>query len=278
MLENFEQFYAFRNAVNIPKFENTMAYRNREQGIYTWNNVAAAYLGGKLSDNQWGIVVRASDHVMVQDFDIVGSSKIFKDHTESRSLKLCSDPGWRHEGIMMPSFIFQTGSQDPGLGLRLRNVNISGFDKETQWYLCKSTEPIAIAPDLRDKQFDYISSAKAVQISDSRGVIMDGCEVAAAYGIKDIVITDLDGSFDPSRNGTSGSIVQDYDHMKGILGVGACSSMGKCLAFCPNACLRKFVMKVEQFGTENWKLRVSAIILLNVVNFIMNRTLCVSLW
>lgn len=104
------------------------------------DNVAAEYLGGKLSDNQWGIVIRGSDRVTLQDFDIVGSSRIFKDHTEARSLKLCSNSGWRHEGIMMPSYIWQTGSQDPGLGLRLRNVNISGFDKETQWYLCKSTE------------------------------------------------------------------------------------------------------------------------------------------
>ncbi len=138
-------------------------------------------------------------------------------------------------------------------------------------FACNPSQPIAIAPDLRDKQFDYMSSAKNVQISDSRAVIMDGCEVTAAYGVKDIVITDMDGSFDPSRNGTMGSIVQDYDHVKGILGEGACSSIGKCLAFCPNACLRKFSLKVEQFGTENWKLRVSAIILFNVVIGVINR-------
>jgi hypothetical protein len=91
---------------------------------------------------------------------------------------------------------------------------------------------------------------------------MDGCQVATSYGVKDIVITDMDGSFDPSRNGTSGSLVHDYEHVKGILGVGACTSIEKCLAFCPNACLRTFSLKVEQFGTENWKLRVSAIVLL----------------
>jgi hypothetical protein len=122
-------------------------------------------------------------------------------------------------------------------------------------------QPISISPDLRDNQFDYMSSAKNVRISDSRGVIMDGCDATASYGMKDIVITDMDGSFDPSRNGTNGSIIHDYEHVKGILGVGACSSIGKCLAFCPNACLRKFLLKVEQFGTENWKLRVSAIII-----------------
>jgi hypothetical protein len=124
------------------------------------------------------------------------------------------------------------------------------------------SQAIAISPDLRDKHFDYISSAQNVKISDSRGIVMDGCQVAASYGVKDIVITDMGGSFDPSKNGTSGSLVHDYEHVKGILGVGACSSIGKCLAFCPNACLRTFSLKVEQFGTDNWKLRVSAIILL----------------
>jgi hypothetical protein len=39
LLENFEQFDAFRNAVNVPKFENMMAYRNREQGISTWSKL-----------------------------------------------------------------------------------------------------------------------------------------------------------------------------------------------------------------------------------------------
>ena len=164
--------------VNVPKFVNTTAYRNREQGILTWSelcgmkqlyhissflenshltfchdafdlsscladNVAAEYLGGKLSDNQWGIIIRVSDRVMLQDYDIVGSSKIFYDHLvqNNRPLTLCSSSGWRHEGIMMMSTIWQTGDLDPALGLRLRSVNISGFDKEKQWYPnCMSTE------------------------------------------------------------------------------------------------------------------------------------------
>lgn len=107
------------------------------------DNVAAEYLGGKLSDNQWGIIIRVSDRVMLQDYDIVGSSKIFYDHLvqNNRPLTLCSSSGWRHEGIMMMSTIWQTGDLDPALGLRLRSVNISGFDKEKQWYPnCMSTE------------------------------------------------------------------------------------------------------------------------------------------
>lgn len=245
--------------MNVPVFENTMAYRNREHGIYTNNIIAAEYRGGKMTDNQWGISLIISDRVKLQDFDIVGSSQVFKDHTAPRGFQLCPSTTWRHEGIRMMSQIWRTQPADPNLGLRLRNVSISGFDKE--WYPCKSTEPITIIPDSwanGNKHFDYISSVGSVKISDSRGVILDGCEIAATAGVKDLVITDMDGSFDPFKNGTSGSLVHDYDHVTGILGFGACTSIGKCLAFCPNACLRTFTLKVEQFGTENWKLRVSA--------------------
>ena len=240
-----------------------MAYRNREHGIYTFNNVAAEYRGGKMTDNQWGISLIISDRIKLQDFDIVGSSQAFKDHTATRdtAYQLCPSTAWRHEGIIMMPQIWRTQPADPNLGLRLRNVSISGFDKEKEWYpSCKSTEPITIIPDgwlNSNKHFDYISSVKGVKISDNRGVILNGCEIAATAGVKDLVITDMDGSFDPSKNGTSGSLVHDYDHVTGILGVGACSSIGKCLAFCPHACLRTFTLKVEQFGTENWKLRVS---------------------
>jgi hypothetical protein len=241
-----------------------MAYRNKEQGIYTYNNVTAEYCGGKLSDNQWGIVLRVADRITVQNFDIMGSSQIFKDHTATRSTtyQLCSSSTWRHQGILMMSTLWHMGNLDPRLGLSLRNVNISGFDKEKEWYPnCMSTEAIAINLDFnKDRHFDYISSFGNFKISDSRGFIMDGCEVTT-YGVKDLVITDLDGSLNPSINGTSGSLVHDFDFVKGILGVGACSSIGKCLAYCPNACLRTFLLKVEQFETENWKLRVSVVLL-----------------
>jgi hypothetical protein len=266
--------------VNVPVFENTMAYRNREHGIYTFNNVAAEYRGGKMTDNQWGISLISSDRIKLQDFDIVGSSQAFKDHTATRdtAYQLCPSTAWRHEGIIMMPQIWRTQPADPNLGLRLRNVSISGFDKEKEWYpSCKSTEPITIIPDgwlNSNKHFDYISSVKGVKISDSRGVILNGCEIAATAGVKDLVITDMDGSFDPSKNGTSGSLVHDYDHVTGILGVGACSSIGKCLAFCPNACLRTVTLKVEQFGTENWKLRVSECHDLFEITFNSHSDLC----
>ena len=34
---HFEQFYTFRNEIDVPVFENLKAYRNREWGIYIYS-------------------------------------------------------------------------------------------------------------------------------------------------------------------------------------------------------------------------------------------------
>lgn len=119
-------------------------------------------------------------------------------------------------------------------------------------------QAIAFAGSKYDGHFDYISSVEDVTVNDSRGLIMDGCRVASDVGVTDLVFTDLDGSFKPDgSDATGGSLVSDYSHVIDIFEDGACSSVGNCLAYCPGLCLRTLSYKVEQFGTENWKLRVS---------------------
>lgn len=92
---------------------------------------------------------------------------------------------------------------------------------------------------------------------DSRNIMVDGCRMASEIGVKDLVFTDIDGSLDPSGIATKGALVSDYPHVTDILGGAACTSLDHCTAYCKDVCLRTFSYKVEQFGTENWKLRVS---------------------
>ena len=117
-------------------------------------------------------------------------------------------------------------------------------------------QAIAILPDYEDKHWDYISSAQNVNIVDSRGTVMDGCQAAISPGTTDIVITDVDGSLDPTGNATVGALVSDSPHVTDIMG-DACSSIGNCMSYCSDVCLRTFSLKVSQFGTENWRLKVS---------------------
>ena len=116
------------------------------------------FLGGLLSDNSRGIYLDGSDHIHIEDYDIVGSTELFKDHTIARSLKLCSNGGWKHQGIYMLSGLWGPYSDRQNRGLRLRNVNMSGFDKEKDWYPCKSTEVCATSFVLGSPERDYVYS------------------------------------------------------------------------------------------------------------------------
>lgn len=116
---------------------------------------------------------------------------------------------------------------------------------------------MTIDSSIWDGHFDYISSAESVNIVDSRGTYMDACRATSERGVSDLVINDLNGSLDPTGAASSGALVHDNDHVKKIFGTSGCESIGNCLAYCPGVCLRAFSLRVEQFGTENWKLLVS---------------------
>ena len=122
--------------------------------------------------------------------------------------------------------------------------------------LYTTQQPITFSSDKYDSHFDYISSVENINIIDSRGNKFDGC-MASNMGVKNLVITDMDGSLDPSgTSGTGGSLVSDYPCVTGLTGVECTSVLSMCMAYCPGACLRAFSYKVEQFGTENWTLEV----------------------
>ena len=88
--------------------------------------IAAKYLGGLMSDNQWGLTLRAADGLLLQDWSIVGSSKEILDHTEANSMKQCPYTSWDMIGITMQHVIQRTGHLDPGTGIRYKNVTMSG--------------------------------------------------------------------------------------------------------------------------------------------------------
>ena len=113
---------------------------------------------------------------------------------------------------------------------------------------------------ITDTHFDYTSSLQNVTVSDSRGLFVDGCKASSSYGVDDIVITDQDGYLAASLDGTSfleaipGAFVSNRDYMK----FDDCIEYpDNCLAFCPGRCLRTLTYSVEQYGTENWKLKVT---------------------
>ena len=120
--------------------------------------------------------------------------------------------------------------------------------------------PISFSDRITDTHFDYTSSLQNVTISDSRGLFMDGCKASSSYGVDDVVITDQDGYLLASLDGasfseaTAGVFVSNKDYMK----FDDCIEYpDNCLAYCPGRCLRTVTYLVEQYGTENVKLKVT---------------------
>ena len=257
-LADFEQFFTFRDPDNVPVFENIKSYRNREQGVWAWNCVNCKFIGGFVSDNQKGLEIRRSDGISVEDFVIQGQTEMFKNYvTDNNSHKLCASQSWTYEGIHMMGTMWRLGHQDPGFGLRMKNVAFSGFDKEQEYYsTCPQTEAIGLSADTHyAAHFDYKTSFENVTVEDSRDIILDGCR-ADGYGYPDIVITDIDGSLDPDQDASSGALISDQPYMKDLLG-DSCKSTGGCMAYCTGVCLGMFTYFTERFGTENYKLRVT---------------------
>jgi len=100
-IEGFEQFYSDHPS---PKFEDMSAYRNYGHGIYVSNVHDAEFIEGHTSDNQWGLMLRYSDKIVVQGYNISSSTKIFKDHTESRGRKLCGHSSAHTKSVPLTLF------------------------------------------------------------------------------------------------------------------------------------------------------------------------------
>jgi hypothetical protein len=96
-----------------------------------------------------------------------------------------------------------------------------------------------------------------VTFVDSRGLLIDGCKASSSYGVDDIVITDIDGSFiksiDTSLENETGTLISNN-----LQTFGDCIEYSdNCMSYCPGVCLRTVKYEVEQFGTENYKLEVT---------------------
>lgn len=110
---------------------------------------------------------------------------------------------------------------------------------------------------LTDSHFDYTTSFENVAFSDSRGLIIDGCKASSSYGVDDIVITDIDGSFvssiDASASNETGVLMSHV-----MQTFSECIELpDTCMQYCSDVCLQTISYKVEQYETEEMILRVT---------------------
>jgi len=243
--------YGFRMEYYRPServyFTNIVSFRNKDEGIYMRDNYNIGFDGGILADNERGIKINRGDNTHITNFSIMGVSEEFGQLVEEGGAteKHCGKR--RIVGIELFPFMYWENKFETGL--YLENTEFTGFanmagcdihafyfDDEKEWH-----------------HFDWATRMKNISLEDTINNF-EFCS-AADDGHKDVVLTDLDSSMQPSGSSYSGvsSIVSNEHYMTDFADCVKTPSM--CSAYC-NSCYRTLTTKVDPAETEDYKLQV----------------------
>jgi hypothetical protein len=155
-------------------------------------------------------------------------------------------------GYLMPTTIWR--SDIANYGAKLSNVIFSDFDDEDE---CQGSMPIKFSTDeIRDGHWNYVSSFNNVQIDGSK--ILPAA-AAAQLSVKDIVITDIGGSLDPSGQvSTTSSIVSNRPELT-TLARGSCEEDWEGMTYCRDTCFRSVTIKIDQDDTADLVMKVTRV-------------------
>ncbi len=145
------------------------------------------------------------------------------------------------------------------MGTNLKNVDFTFFDHKGQ---CSSS--VAIDFNTRDKRdgiWNYLSSFTNVTISGDK--LIDA-RSAEEEGIRDIIISDPDGSSNPSltspvptqHSTVAGSFVLNKRYLTD-LAHGDCKIYYDGIAYCEDACYRTMELIISQTGSSDYDLQVT---------------------
>lgn len=197
-------------------FQNHKSFRNRAAGVFFHAGFNLTLDGGYFADNRVGVDIDVDHSDQVKNSVIVGVSDAYQAVVDSLGPAAYSYPARA-----------QCLEGNPVVGVRLDSsgtelVNVT-FSK-----LGPSACPGSAVLDCHAHKstFQYMDTLSCITIMDD-SVPVNFCK-AVDYGITDIAVRDLDGSF---LEGTPGSVVADTHAMKADP---RCTPVpGSCAAFCP---------------------------------------------
>jgi len=235
---------------------NLKSIKNRHFGLYAYN-VARLEISGSLFAESvlYNVEFRWSDEMTMTETDIRGISSTTKNLAHPSYFEKPCKGNYKYSpvGYRMQAALYRNNNV-PRLtrGARLSDVHFSLFDQPDD-DACSDSVPISFnSVEKRDGHWDYLTSFANVTVD---GIKMMDAKVADESGIPDIVITDPDGSSDPSGLNTGpGSFVSNKLYLKKFAG-GDCSVYHDGIAYCQNTCYRTLQLKVGSTG--DFDLRVT---------------------
>jgi hypothetical protein len=266
----FQIYYGEQEEWNI--FESLVAIKNRYRGLYMDQSFRGLITSSLFAENAlYNVDIQWSDEIQIVDTNIRGVSAETKKLVQSPYFnKPCVSSGFgSSDGYRMQTAVHRwdrivdrwvNNGQEwasqryygTNTGVALQNVHFSHFDHSDE---CISSVPITFNTDsMRDGHWDYASSFKNVTF-DGSNIMNAG--LAWDKGVKDIVITDIDGRSDPAgKASAASSFVSNTDYLKGFAG-GSCKEYFDGIAYCSDTCLRTVTLRVDQSETSAINLRVT---------------------
>ncbi len=219
-----------------------------------------------IADNFYGLDLRWADEAKITDTVIRGISQTTKDLTHPPYYR---DPceftgsyvpfGYRMQTAILRWDGFYPDNVTPRLnkGADLTDVEFSDFDHTDK---CSESVPIVFnTHDMRAGHWDYSSSFTNVRFDGTK--IMDA-KSASGNGVSDIIITDSDGSSNPSglSSGSvfssAGTFMSNKRYLTAFAG-GDCAIHSEGIVYCQNTCYRTVQLQVDQTDTSDYDLKVT---------------------
>ena len=236
---------------NESVFYNTRSYRNNLDGVFFHNSRNLVVSGGVLADNMIQFDFdRGAENVRLESSSIIGVTNLYKEVVRTQS----GAPA--HSDIVVGLELHTFTLDMSRGGAKIRNVTFSGFVDT----LAKHSTLINVDDAASGGHFNFWSTLQGVTIADDVTPSQFDFTSAAAKGIDNIYLTDLDSGMKPrgsSANGVS-TIISNTPAMTRFIDLSKCIEFAeRGYMYCQDTCLRSFVLAVPPSVSEDFVLRIN---------------------
>mmetsp|Transcript_21199 Transcript_21199/g.58957 ORF Transcript_21199/g.58957 Transcript_21199/m.58957 type:complete len:491 (-) Transcript_21199:916-2388(-) len=244
---------------NAAVFEDSRIYRNDASGMFIHNSRNITLTGFHFADNEKGVDVDRIDLFEMQNSEVVGRSKDYKDKVLSQKApNICAgNPTFVH-GVEMHTFRHARGMESTLQG-KFKNVSFSGFNDTG----CSDSAVFWADKEVRVQSWDYWTTLEGSKVEgSSEEYIANFCR-AVKVGIIDSYIIDKDSAFGNAFGSSieGPSTIMTFTNtnkkMQSFVEPTLCHDYPEnCFSYCENTCLRTVTLRVDPAWSEKNKLKI----------------------